>query len=282
MSPRTSLIITMATAASLALAACGSSGSGAAPAPAAGQAVQVQVTPSSTTVATGGTQAFAAQVTGTANTDVNWSVQEGGGGTVDASGLYTAPSTPGTYHVVATSAASPSTRTVAEVVVSAVAVAGPGPTPTPIPTPDPVPTPVPVPTPAPAPTPTPTPTPPGSGPAVQVTVSPATSTVDACRGEVLTAQVAGTTDGRVNWTVQEPGGGTVVNGIYTAPTEAGTYHVVATSVVDGSAQGTATVVVAPARVLSVAVSPGQTSLPTGGGLAFAATVTTTCGTFPAQ
>jgi hypothetical protein len=117
---------------------------------------------------------------------------------------------------------------------------------------------------------------------VQVTVSPATSTVDACRGEVLAAQVSGTSDGRVSWTVQEPGGGSVTNGIYTAPADAGTYHVVATSVVDGSAQGTATVVVAPARVLSVAVSPGQASLPSGGGLAFAATVTTTCGTFPAQ
>jgi hypothetical protein len=35
-------------------------------------------------------------------------------------------------------------------------------------------------------------------------------------------------------------------------------------------------------VLSVAVAPGQTSVASGGSLAFAASVTTTCGTFAAQ
>src|SRR5262245_30290504 len=38
-------------------------------------------------------------------TDVIWSVQESGGGTVDSSGQYTAPTAPGTYHIVATSVA---------------------------------------------------------------------------------------------------------------------------------------------------------------------------------
>ena len=41
---------------------------------------------------------------------ISWSVQEGAGGSVDSNGLYTAPATPGTYHVIATSAVD-STKT---------------------------------------------------------------------------------------------------------------------------------------------------------------------------
>jgi hypothetical protein len=117
---------------------------------------------------------------------------------------------------------------------------------------------------------------------VTVTVTPPESTLDACRGAVLTAQVANTTNTRVTWSVQEPGGGTVVNGIYTAPDTAGTYHVVATSEADPSARASAAMTVGPPKVLSVGVSPGQATTATGGALAFAATVTTSCGSFPAQ
>jgi hypothetical protein len=56
----------------------------------------------------GGTQTFAAKVTGAKggqSTKVTWSVQEHGGGTVDASGNYVAPKAAGVYHIVATSAA---------------------------------------------------------------------------------------------------------------------------------------------------------------------------------
>ena len=45
--------------------------------------------------------AFSATVVGTTTTSVTWSVQESNGGTVDQSGLYTAPGSTGTYHVVA-------------------------------------------------------------------------------------------------------------------------------------------------------------------------------------
>src|SRR5919201_2432120 len=68
--------------------------------------VQVKVTPQSTTLTTGTNQQFAAQVIGSENVTVAWSVQEGASaGTVDDWGYYTAPATPGTYHVVATSRA---------------------------------------------------------------------------------------------------------------------------------------------------------------------------------
>jgi uncharacterized protein (TIGR03382 family) len=62
------------------------------------------VSPKAPAVFTGGTQAFSAAVTGAAGTaGALWSVQEGAaGGSIDAKGNYTAPTTPGTYHIVAT------------------------------------------------------------------------------------------------------------------------------------------------------------------------------------
>lgn len=60
----------------------------------------VVVMPATVTLARGTSQLF------TANVDVTWSIDEGAnGGTIDASGFYTAPQTPGIYHVTATSKA---------------------------------------------------------------------------------------------------------------------------------------------------------------------------------
>ncbi len=70
--------------------------------------IAVTVTPSAPSTAPGGTINFQASVTGTTtgqSTAVTWSVQEAGGGTVSSTGVYTAPATMGTYHVVATSMA---------------------------------------------------------------------------------------------------------------------------------------------------------------------------------
>jgi hypothetical protein len=64
----------------------------------------VLVTPSTAHVGFGRQVLFSANVVGTSDTSVTWSVQEGAsGGTVDSTGLYTAPMTAGTYHVVADS-----------------------------------------------------------------------------------------------------------------------------------------------------------------------------------
>jgi hypothetical protein len=68
--------------------------------------VSVVIVPSTAMVPEGGSLSFLATVKGTANTTVTWSVQEGTtGGSITSSGLYTAPNTVGTYHVVATSVA---------------------------------------------------------------------------------------------------------------------------------------------------------------------------------
>ena len=80
--------------------------------------ISVTVTPNSITLSQGATQSFAATVTGTTDTAVIWSVQENGGGTIDSTGLYTAPQgTNGTFHVVATSQANSAAQGIATVVV---------------------------------------------------------------------------------------------------------------------------------------------------------------------
>ena len=65
--------------------------------------INVSISPTTATVKVGMTQTFTASVTGTSNTAVSWSVAEAGGGSINSSGVYTAPSTPGTYTVMATS-----------------------------------------------------------------------------------------------------------------------------------------------------------------------------------
>src|SRR5216684_4887562 len=72
---------------------------------AAGTQIAASVAPKTASVVIAGTVPFTATVIGAAgqSTAVTWSVQEAGGGTVSAAGVYTAPATSGTYHVVATS-----------------------------------------------------------------------------------------------------------------------------------------------------------------------------------
>lgn len=80
----------------------------------------VLVTPNTASIPVHGTQTFTATVVGPTNTGVTWSVQEGAsGGSITAGGVYTAPATHGTYHVVATSVADPTRSTVVAVGVGA-------------------------------------------------------------------------------------------------------------------------------------------------------------------
>jgi hypothetical protein len=99
------------------LAGCGGSNSKSAASPP--PVVAVSVTPGSPSVSVGASQKFTATVTGTANTAVTWSVQEANGGTIDASGNYTAPMKAGSFHVVATSQADSSKSSAVGVSVTA-------------------------------------------------------------------------------------------------------------------------------------------------------------------
>jgi Galactose oxidase, central domain len=88
------------------------------PTPPPSPSISVTVTPNAITLSQGATQSFAATVTGTTDTAVIWSVQENGGGTIDSTGLYTAPQgTNGTFHVVASSQANSVAKGIAAVTV---------------------------------------------------------------------------------------------------------------------------------------------------------------------
>ena len=283
--------------------------------------IAVSVTPASAAVTTGGAISFAATVTNSTNQAVTWSVQEGSaGGTISTTGAYTAPPTPGTYHVLATSVAAPSASSTATVAVSAppisvainptnatliaggsltfaatvsnasnqgvswsvqegsaggtitsagiytapatggtyhvVATSQVDPTKYAIAT-------VAVTLP----------------PTVTVSVSPASASVDACQIQTFACAVSGSSNTVCTWSVLESGGGSITAaGAYTAPAAGGTYHVVATSQADPAKSQTATVTVTE-RIVSVTVSPSTVSIAAGGTQQFAATVTTTCGTF---
>ncbi|HYS11311.1 MAG TPA: hypothetical protein VEP66_21420 [Myxococcales bacterium] len=198
--------------------------------------VSVTVTPQQATLAMSATLSFAAAVSGGSSADVLWSVQEVGGGMIDASGKYTAPAVAGTFHVVAASMADPSSTDNATVTVSAsggisVAVI------------------------------------PRNASVVTGGSLPFTATVSGTSGNQSTA---------VTWSVQESGGGSInASGQYTAPGSTGTYHVIATSVADTSKKDTATVSVTSTPVIAVSVSPGAVSTLTGGTIPFTATVTGT-------
>jgi hypothetical protein len=93
----------------------GSSGGSAADGAAA--PASVTVSPASVAVAPGASQAFTCAIGGVTDS-CTWSVQEAAGGAIGASGLYTAPQTVGTYHVVAVRTADPTQKGSAFVVVA--------------------------------------------------------------------------------------------------------------------------------------------------------------------
>jgi hypothetical protein len=99
--------------------------------PAAAGNVTISISPAEAQITVRGNQDFSATVSGSGETDVTWSVEEGNaggkvvshgaqadGGVVASKAVYLAPPTPGTYHVVATSKADPSKSASAEVLVS--------------------------------------------------------------------------------------------------------------------------------------------------------------------
>lgn len=193
--------------------------------PPAGQGVAVQVSPTARQIAPLGTAAFAATVTGTANTAVTWSVVEPGGGTVDPSGHYTAPAAAGAYTVRATSVADATARGDAAVTVTAPPAAV---------------------------TVSVSPSPAATNTCLSVTFS---ATVANTTNRSVTWSVQ---EGAAGGTITS-------GGVYTAPATAGTYHVVATSVADPTKTAVSTVTatdrivsiaVAPS---STSLAPGGTA-----------------------
>jgi len=186
--------------------------------------LSVSLTPSAIYLAPNASYTFAAVVSGSSGNSVSWSVREGTqGGSITSAGVYTAPSTAGTYHVVATSVLDPTKMDTATVTVS-------------------------------------------GAPVVVVAVNPKTASLWEGANASFTATVTGSSNGEVTWSVEEgaTGGSVTSAGVYTAPSTAGTYHVVATSAADGTTTGVASVSVSSACLgTDLLASLGKTDIMVG-------------------
>ena len=212
--------------------------------------IAVSVSPAAISLAATQLATFSATVTGTTNTAVTWSVAESSAcGSITQGGVYTAPATAGTCHVVVASVANPSKTATAPVTVTAGA---------------------------------PPPPPPA---VVAVSVSPETASVAAGQTATFAATVTGTTNTAVTWSVAEGAacGSITQGGVYAAPASAGTCHVAATSVANPTKSASATVTVTaapppPPAAVAVSVSPATASVAAGRTATFADTVTGTTNT----
>jgi len=79
--------------------------------------IEVAIVPSSATVGQGQTFKFRSVVKNVSNDAVRWEVAHGSGGSIDTSGLYTAPSQTGTFNVLAVSQVDEAKHAIATVKV---------------------------------------------------------------------------------------------------------------------------------------------------------------------
>ncbi len=114
-----------------------------------------------------------------------------------------------------------------------------------------------------------------TGDQVEVSINPASATVTAGQSVLFLAEVTGTDEPAVTWSV--PGGeaeGTITQaGVYTAPATEGTYEVKATSVADSGSSATATVTVVPPTSVAITLVPSPVTVRVEGRQTFSATVT---------
>jgi len=196
----------------------------------------VSVTPSSASLSQLQSQQFTAQVAGAANSSVTWSMSPAIG-TLYPSGLYAAPNT-------VTSASS--------VTVKATSVANPNQSATAVVTL----------------------TPPSA--TVGVSVTPAAVSLTGGTAQQFAAQVTGSTNKSVIWSMSAGPGSLSTAGLYTAPasiTAASSITVKATSVADPTKFATAVVnLTSPQSIITVAISPASVSLTAGKTQLYQATV----------
>ncbi len=213
----------------------------------------VSVSPTAASVQVGKAQQFSDSVSGNSNTSVVWLVNniQGGNstvGTVNASGLYAAPSAvPANANVTVTVQSAADATKVANAVVTVTAA--------PVP--------------------------------VSVSVTPASATLQTGVTQQFSATVSGTTNTAVTWSVNGVTGGNATvgtissSGLYTAPsvTSSATETISATSAADTTKSASATASVSPAPVsVSVTISPTSSSLQAGKTQQFTATVSGTTST----
>jgi hypothetical protein len=179
--------------------------------------ISVTVSPAGMSVPVSGTQQYSAYVSGTSNTAVTWSVDGIAGGnstvgTIDATGLYTAPATSNTHIIRATSQANSAAYGQQLVTVGTGSSSG-------------------------------------GGSGITVTVIPLYAYLSPGDTQLFSASVSGTSNTAVTWSVDGITGGnssvgTVDDtGLYTAPNVTGSHRVIATSQANTSAAGSASVTI---------------------------------------
>jgi uncharacterized protein YjdB len=195
-------------------------------------AVAISLTPPSVVLPPGGTQRFAAVVTGASDASVVWSLNEGPeAGEIALDGTYTAARVAGTFHVMARALADARKTASATVNVSLV----------------------------PAPTlsvePSAADIEPGAMLQLRAIVSGSND-----RGVLWSIR-----EGSV-------GGAVDANGLYIAPATTGLYHVVAASHADASRTASAAISVSAKQAVTVSIDPPAATLEPGGSVRFRATV----------
>jgi len=200
--------------------------------------ISVGITPASVSLPATGTQQFTATVGGTSTTAVTWSLNPAIG-TLSATGLYTAPNSISAQQIIQVTAIS-----VADATKSAVAN---------------------VTLLAPA-------------PVVAISVTPGTANLGPGQIQQLTAEVTGSSNSAVAWSLNPALGTISSSGLYTAPASITTQQsVVVTAIAAADPTKTATaklILVPPAPpAISVSVSPSGISLGQGQSQQFSASVT---------
>src|SRR5205823_1711907 len=199
--------------------------------------VNVTISPTSATVATGGTQQFSSKVHSVGNAGT-WQrngepVGNATVGTISSSGLYTAPATAQsttTVTVTAVSQAEPTKSASAQVTITPTA-------------------------------------------AVSVTISPTSATVATGGTQQFTATVKNKSNTAVTWQVNGVTGGNATvgtissSGLYTAPATVQTLHAAlptAVSQADPTKSASAQVTITPTAAVNVTISPTSATVATGG------------------
>jgi hypothetical protein len=184
--------------------------------------ISIGISPISANLSKGQQLTFTADVSGGSNKEVTWSVQEGdAGGSITQGGEYSAPGIEGTFHIVATSKADESKTAIATVHVTSGASETHS-----------------------------------ENDEISILINPASISLATGRSQTFTATVSGTGNTAVTWSIQEgvTGGAISPEGLYTAPSEKGSYHIIATSQQNSSKSAIASVLVLPGGITRVSVS----------------------------
>jgi Big-like domain-containing protein len=199
--------------------------------------VGISISPRTISLQAGQKQQFTAAVTGLSNPAVTWTAS---GGTINNVGLYTAPAAAGTYIVTANAAPSRRRRRSVGVTPGSAVVTVTASAPPPVTS------------------------------NIQVSVSPTAASLQTGAQQQFSASVSGTSNAAVTWSAS--GGSIAASGMYTAPSNAGTYTITAISNSDSAKSGSALAVVSAPQPVAVSISPGSASVEEANQVQFTATV----------